>query len=71
MKTNLRETTQTNHELMLAADICREMRISRRTLDDWLASGEILPGTKIGQRSYWLRNDFTKWLESRVSGRGK
>ena len=60
MKTNLRKTEQTNHDVMLATDICREMRISRRTLDDWLISGEILPGTKIGQRLYWRRNDFTK-----------
>ena len=71
MKTNLHETTQTSHDLMLATDICREMRISRRTLDDWLANGEILPGTKIGQRLYWRRNDFSKWLNDRFEGAGK
>ncbi|MFO1380834.1 MAG: helix-turn-helix domain-containing protein [Chitinivorax sp.] len=71
MKINPRKPEQTNHELMLATDICREMRISRRTLDDWLASGEILPGTKIGQRLYWRRIDFTKWLNGRFEGAGK
>ncbi len=71
MKSNSRKTEQNNHDLMLATDICHEMRISRRTLDDWLAGGEILPGTKIGQRLYWRRSDFTAWLESRFAGGAK
>lgn len=71
MKSSPCEITQNNHDLMLATDICREMRISRRTLDDWLANGEILQGTKIGQRLYWRRTDFAKWLELRFKGSAK
>lgn len=68
MTKKLREATQNCHDLMLAADICNAMRISRRTLDDWLANGEILPPTKIGQRLYWRRTDFANWLKLRFEG---
>lgn len=67
MKTSPSKPTHT-YDLMLAADICRELRISRRTLDEWSANGKILPGKKIGQRLYWRRSDFTKWLEALFAG---
>ncbi len=72
MATTKRNDTQnqqvSNHDLMMSEDICERMRISRRTLDEWLASREILAGVKIGRRLYWRRTDFEKWLASRFSG---
>jgi len=72
MATTKRNDTQnqqvTDHDLLMSEDICNKLRISRRTLDEWLARREILAGVKIGHRLYWRRTDFEKWLASRFAG---
>lgn len=73
MKTISCKTSQTSAEqpeLLLASDICKLMRISRRTLDDWLYRGDIPAGTKLGQRLYWLRSDFNRWLSAQFEAGG-
>jgi hypothetical protein len=47
------------------ADLARELRVCRRTLDRWRYRREGPSPTMIGMRVYYHRDSVRKWLESR------
>ena len=47
----------------MAAEI---LNVSKRTIDNWLADGSIVPPHNIGRRVYWHPDVFYAWLDKRL-----
>lgn len=41
------------------------MKVSTRTIENWVSSGEMPKPTHIGRRCYWHKIHFDAWLNSR------
>jgi excisionase family DNA binding protein len=48
--------------LLTAEDMMAVLRVSRRTLDDYLARKKLPKHFKIGRRVYWHREVVEAWL---------
>ena len=47
----------------MAAEI---LNVSKRTIDNWLADGSIVPPHNIGRRVYWHPKVFYAWLDQKL-----
>lgn len=52
--------------LLTAEDMLIILKISRRTLDSYLADQVIPPSFKIGRRLYWHREQIERWLRQQA-----
>jgi hypothetical protein len=46
-------------------DLCRELRVTRRSFARWVASGDAPPRLTIARRFYYRRDLVLKWLADR------
>ncbi|WP_160794563.1 helix-turn-helix transcriptional regulator [Craterilacuibacter sinensis] len=52
--------------LLTTEDMLAILKISRRTLDSYLADQVIPPPFKIGRRLYWHREQIERWLRQQA-----
>ncbi len=57
-------------ELLTAAETCRYLKITPRTLYRYLSAGS-LPAFKLGKEWRFVRSDLEKWIRSRVNTSGR
>ena len=48
-------------------DAARTMKVSKRTIENWIADGTLLAPTAIGRRVYWHPDKFYSWLDQRLN----
>lgn len=56
-----------NNELLTAAETCRYLKITPRTLYRYIQSHR-LPGFKLGKEWRFVRSDLEAWLRERPRG---
>ena len=54
-------------EILTKEEVAQRLKVSLRTIENWISSGTILPPVHIGRRCYWSSKEFDIWLESKFS----
>jgi predicted site-specific integrase-resolvase len=55
-------------EVVCSKELAEHFSVSVRTLNRWVASGEIPPPTKIGGRCFWRTLDIENLINSKFGG---
>lgn len=53
-------------DLLTTEDLLHKFRISRKTLDNHIARGELPPPLRIGRRRYWLESTIEAVITTRT-----
>ena len=56
--------TETPPLAFSAAELARELHISRGALFSLLSAGRILQGARVGRRRLWLRDEVRDWISA-------
>jgi excisionase family DNA binding protein len=52
--------------LLTKEDLSAKLRVSKRTVENWVASGEMPPPAHIGRRAYWPEEKIESWLRQKT-----
>ena len=51
-------------ELLTPEDLLKLFKVSRKTIDNWVADGVLPKPIKMGRRIFWKRSEIDAYLES-------
>ncbi len=49
--------------LMTKEDVCAQLQVSERTIENMVKAGEFPPPVRIGKRVYWTHFTIQRWQE--------
>lgn len=52
--------------LFTKEDVCAKLKVSKRTVENWVSLGEIPPPAHIGRRAYWPEETIDTWLRQKT-----
>ncbi len=53
-------------EVLTKKDLCKQLKVSMRTIERWMAEGILPPPLRIGPRSpRWRKAEIEKWMDGR------
>jgi len=65
IETSLQQPLRPGNDWLDHQDVCRRLRISKRTLDHYRETG-LLPFSKLGGNFYYRRRDIDEYLEKHI-----
>jgi predicted DNA-binding transcriptional regulator AlpA len=57
-------------EVISKSELLAELKISARTLENWVRRGEFPRGVRVGRRMTWSRSALERWRERRYAFQG-
>ena len=49
-------------EILTKEEVAQRLKVSLRTIENWISAGTIIAPVHIGRRCYWSEKEFNSWL---------